>query len=105
MSSTYLAIRNANLAALNAQGRNAWLLSNYHSEAELKSLEADLAETKRQIDVLNAHRAARQNEVKAEMQGLDQNWKAGVGRVLETEVAVEELRAQIREELRKRSEV
>lgn len=55
--------------------------------------------------MLNVHRAARQNEVKAEIQGLDQNWKAGVGRVLETEVAVEELRAQIREELRKRSEV
>ncbi|TFB05987.1 Pre-mRNA-splicing factor SPF27 [Trichoderma ghanense] len=103
VSSAYLASRAQNLALLDAHGRNAWLLSNYHLEAELRSLERDLAATKRDIDLVNAARAARQTDVKAEMQGLEQNWREGVGRVLETEIAVQELREQIRHELRSRA--
>ncbi|KAH6610788.1 hypothetical protein Trco_000808 [Trichoderma cornu-damae] len=103
VSSSYLSSRAQNLELLDAHGRNAWLLSNYHLEDELRSLERDLAETKRDIDILNASRASRQNDVKAEMQGLEQNWRAGVGRVLETEIAVQELKEQIRQELRNRA--
>ncbi|KAL6859657.1 Pre-mRNA-splicing factor SPF27 [Trichoderma novae-zelandiae] len=103
VSSSYLSSRAQNLALLDAHGRNAWLLANYHLEAELRSVERDLAATKRDIDLVNAARAARQNDVKAEMQGLEQNWREGVGRVLETEIAVQELRAQIRQELRNRA--
>lgn len=84
-------------------GRNAWLLSNYHLEDQLRSLERDLADTKRDIDLVNAARASRQTDVKAEMQGLEQNWRAGVGRVLETEIAVQELKEQIRQELRNKA--
>ncbi|PNP41594.1 breast carcinoma amplified sequence 2 [Trichoderma gamsii] len=100
VSSSYLSSRAQNLKLLDAHGRNAWLLANYHLEDQLRSLERDLADTKRDIDLVNAARAARQNDVKAEMQGLEQNWRAGVGRVLETEIAVQELKEQIRQELR-----
>lgn len=100
ISSSYLSSRAQNLKLLDAHGRNAWLLSNYHLEDQLRSIERDLADTKRDIDLVNAARAARQNDVKAEMQGLEQNWRAGVGRVLETEIAVQELKEQIRQELR-----
>ncbi|QYS99157.1 hypothetical protein H0G86_006310 [Trichoderma simmonsii] len=103
ISSSYLSSRAQNLSLLDTHGRNAWLLSNYHLEAELRSLERDLAATKRDMDLLNAARASRQNEVKGEMQGLEQNWREGVGRVLETEIAVQELREQIRQELRNRA--
>ncbi|PKK47404.1 hypothetical protein CI102_8313 [Trichoderma harzianum] len=103
ISSSYLSSRAQNLSLLDSHGRNAWLLSNYHLEAELRSLERDLAATKRDMDLLNAARASRQNEVKGEMQGLEQNWREGVGRVLETEIAVQELRQQIRQELRSRA--
>ncbi|KAH0498919.1 hypothetical protein TgHK011_006145 [Trichoderma gracile] len=103
VSSSYLASRAQNLALLDAHGRNAWLLSNYHLEAELRSLERDLAAAKRDIDLVNAARAARQTDVKAEMQTLERNWRDGVGRVLETEIAVQELREQIRHELRSRA--
>ncbi|EHK16499.1 uncharacterized protein TRIVIDRAFT_210693 [Trichoderma virens Gv29-8] len=103
ISSSYLSSRAQNLSLLDSHGRNAWLLSNYHLEAELRSLERDLAATKRDMDLLNAARASRQNDVKAEMQGLEQNWREGVGRVLETEIAVQELREQIRQELRSRA--
>ncbi|KAL6810797.1 breast carcinoma amplified sequence 2 [Trichoderma sp. SZMC 28013] len=103
ISSSYLSSRAQNLSLLDSHGRNAWLLGNYHLEAELRSLERDLAATKRDMDLLNAARASRQNEVKGEMQGLEQNWREAVGRVLETEIAVQELREQIRQELRSRA--
>lgn len=103
VSSSYLSSRAQNLKLLDAHGRNAWLLSNYHLEDQLRSLERDLADTKRDIDLVNAARASRQNDVKAEMQGLEQNWRAGVGRVLETEIAVQELKEQIRQELRNKA--
>ncbi|KAL6791667.1 breast carcinoma amplified sequence 2 [Trichoderma sp. SZMC 28012] len=103
ISSSYLSSRAQNLSLLDSHGRNAWLLSNYHLEAELRGIERDLAATKRDMDLLNAARASRQNEVKGEMQGLEQNWREGVGRVLETEIAVQELREQIRQELRSRA--
>lgn len=104
VSSSYLASRNQNLQLLDRAGKNAWLLSNYHIEADLKTLEAELAATKREIDLVNAARATRQNDVKAEMQGLEENWKAKVGKVLETEIAVEELRQQVRDELRNQNQ-
>ncbi|KAL7920559.1 breast carcinoma amplified sequence 2 [Trichoderma austrokoningii] len=100
ISSSYLSSRAQNLRLLDAHGRNAWLLSNYHLEDQLRGLERDLADTKRDIDLVNAARASRQNDVRAEMQGLEQNWRAGVGKVLETEIAVQELKEQIRQELR-----
>lgn len=102
-SNAYLKSRIENLALLDKHGANAWLLSNYHSENELRSVEKELADTKRQIDEVNNLRARRQGQVKGEMEGLEETWRKGVGRVLETEIAVEELRAEIRQELRKRS--
>lgn len=69
-------------------------------EAELRRLEAELAEIKADVDRVNVERRRRQEEVRGEMEMLEDGWKKGVGRVLETEVAVEELRAKIREELR-----
>ncbi|GAB0137018.1 hypothetical protein EsDP_00005301 [Epichloe bromicola] len=102
-SNAYLKSRIENLALLDQHGANAWLLSNYHSENELRSVEKELADTKRQIDEVNNLRARRQGQIKGEMEGLEETWRKGVGRVLETEIAVEELRAEIRQELRKRS--
>lgn len=99
-SSTYLASRTSHLALLDAHGKNAWLTGNYQLEAELRALEAELAATKADVDRVNIERKARQDEVGGEMEGLERDWRRGVGRVLETEVAVEELRSQIRDELR-----
>lgn len=100
VSASYLAARNQNLQLLDRAGRNAWLLGNYRVEADLRAVEAELAATKREMDLVNAARATRQNEVKGEMQTLEQNWMSRVGKVLETEIAVEELRQQVRDELR-----
>ncbi|ODA83373.2 hypothetical protein RJ55_01886 [Drechmeria coniospora] len=103
VSGSYLAARNENLALLDRHGANAWLLGNYHLESLLRSLERELADTKKDMDLVNATRASRQNDVAAEMHLLDESWRNGVGRVLETEVAIEELKAEVREELKRRS--
>ncbi|KAG6018762.1 hypothetical protein E4U41_003605 [Claviceps citrina] len=102
-SHAYLASRIQNLALLDRHGASAWLLSNYHLENELRILEGELADTKRQIDEVNAVRARRQADVKGELESLEQTWRTGVGRVLETEIAIEGLRAEIRDELRRQS--
>lgn len=103
ISSTYLAARAQNLDLLDRHGKNAWLLGNNELEAELKRLETELTEVKAEVDRVNVERRRRQEEVRGEMELLEEGWKKGVGRVLETEVAVEELRAKIREELRNAS--
>lgn len=72
-------------------------------EDELRQLEKELADTKREIDIVNLERQKRQEEVKGEIQMLDQTWRKGVGRVLETELAVEELKEQIRQEMRRKA--
>ncbi|KAL0942515.1 bcas2 family protein [Colletotrichum truncatum] len=101
-SFSYLQIRAQNLALLDKWGKNAWLIGNWGLENELKTLERDLSETKRQIDVLTVARRRQQEEVAAEMKGLEENWKKGVGRTLETEIAVEQLRREVLEEMRAR---
>ncbi|VUC36904.1 unnamed protein product [Clonostachys rosea] len=103
VSDAYLASRRQNLELLDAYGKNAWLVGNHHLEASLRHLEKDLADTKREIDIVNIERQRRQEDVKGEMHTLEETWRKGVGRVLETEVAVEELKEQIRNEMRNRS--
>ncbi|KAM4066082.1 hypothetical protein HRG_000235 [Hirsutella rhossiliensis] len=103
ISAAYLTSRAQNLILLDRHGANTWLLSNYHLENDLRRVERELADTRRSIDEVNAQRAKRQEAVRAELLMLDETWRRGVGRVLETEVAVEELKAQIREELKRKS--
>lgn len=76
-------------------------MGNYQLEAELKSLERELAEAKRDIDLLTVTRRRVQEEAAGEIRGLEDTWKKGVGRVLETEVATEELRREVLEVRRK----
>ena len=52
------------------------------------------------MDRLALERRRVQEGVAGEMRGLEEAWKKGVGSVLETEVAIERLRAQVRERLR-----
>ncbi|EAA32297.1 hypothetical protein GE21DRAFT_7585 [Neurospora crassa] len=93
----YVAQRRAHLALLDAYGKNAWLIGNWQLEGELKAIEKELAEAKREIDLVTLQRKQAQDEVGPEILGLEDTWKKGVGRVLETEAAVEGLRRQVLE--------
>ncbi|KAI1819558.1 Pre-mRNA-splicing factor SPF27 [Xylaria intraflava] len=95
-TATYLSHRKQNLHLLEAYGKTAWLTSNWQAEADLASLERDLASRKREVDVLSIRRRRQQDDVADELAGLEAAWQRGVGRVLETEVATEALRQQVR---------
>jgi pre-mRNA-splicing factor SPF27 len=76
-------------------------VGNYHLEGELKALERELAETKREIDLLTLQRKEAQELAGPELASLEETWKRGVGRMLETEAAAEALRREVLE-LRRR---
>ncbi|KAI2470958.1 Pre-mRNA-splicing factor SPF27 [Annulohypoxylon bovei var. microspora] len=97
---TYLRGRQTHLQLLDSYGKNAWLVGNWQLEAELRALERDLEDAKREIDVVNIQRRRVQDEVGGELRGLDETWKRGVSRVLETEIATEGLRQQVLERQR-----
>ncbi|KAI1091281.1 Pre-mRNA-splicing factor SPF27 [Rostrohypoxylon terebratum] len=97
---TYLLGRQAHLQLLETYGKNAWLIGNWQLEAEVQALERELADTKEEIDVLNIQRRRAQDEVGGELKGLEETWKRGVSRVLETEIATEGLRQQVLEKQR-----
>lgn len=81
-------------------GKNSWLIGNSQLEDILRGLERELAERKAEIDEVVIARKGAQEGVGPEVKGLEEGWKRGVGRVLETEVACEQLRREILERRR-----
>lgn len=101
---SYLGARRQNLALLDSYGKNAWLVGNWHLEAELRALEGELAAARREIDLVTIRRQRLQGEVGGEIRGLDEAWRHGVGRVLETEIAAEGVRREVLEAQRQLTE-
>ena len=97
----YLANRRENLALLDEHGRNAWLVGNYHLEHELTALEKELVATREAIDATNKERKSAQEGSSGELEALTQTWREGVGRILEVQVAAEQLRQEALEARRK----
>ncbi len=88
------------MALLEKYGKNAWLEGNRQLEDVLRALERELEERKAEIDGVVIERKRAQEEVGGEIKGLEETWKRGVGRVLETEVAAEGVRREILERRR-----
>jgi pre-mRNA-splicing factor SPF27 len=99
-SSEYVNARLIELGLLEKFGKNSWLVGNAQLEDILKSIEAELADVRRQQDEVDDTRRSQQESVHGEIQTLEETWKRGVGRVLETEVAAEGLKQQILERRR-----
>lgn len=99
-SSEYVNARLTELALLERFGKNAWLVGNSQQEDILKSIEAELAGVRKQHEEVEAIRRQQQESVHGEIKTLEETWKRGVGRVLETEVAAEGLKQQILERRR-----
>jgi len=92
--------RQITLALLEKYGKNSWLIGNSQLEDILRGLEKELAETKAEIDGVVIERKNAQEAVGGEVKGLEEAWRRGVGRVLETEVAAEGVRREILERRR-----
>lgn len=90
----------ANLGLLERYGKNAWLEGNRQLEDVLRGLERELEVRKGEIDGVVIERKRAQEEVAGEIRGLEEAWRRGVGRVLETEVAAEGVRREILERRR-----
>ncbi|CZS98480.1 hypothetical protein WAI453_005776 [Rhynchosporium graminicola] len=99
-SQSYLSGRLSNLNLLEKYGKNAWLEGNRQLEDVLRGLERELEERKGDIDRVIIERKNKQEAVAGEIKGLEEGWKRGVGRVLETEVAAEGVRREILERRR-----
>ncbi|KAF2138537.1 uncharacterized protein K452DRAFT_233864 [Aplosporella prunicola CBS 121167] len=99
-SSAHLDARAANLALLERYGKNAWLVANSQLEDILRALEADLARAKLEVEAIETARRSAQGGVAAELGLLDEAWRNGVARVIETEAAAEGLRRQTLERQR-----
>jgi pre-mRNA-splicing factor SPF27 len=100
VSSEYVDGRRTQLGLLEKFGKNAWLVGNSQLEDMLKNIETELAEVRKQQEEVETQRRSQQESVQGEMQTLEDTWKKGVGRVLETEVAAEGLKLQILEKRR-----
>ncbi|PKS07577.1 hypothetical protein jhhlp_006181 [Lomentospora prolificans] len=103
-SAAYLSGRSTSLDLLNTHGKNAWLIANWQLESYLTILEAQLKAARASVDRLALERRRAQDQVAGEMAGLEDAWKKGVARTLETEVAVEQLKREIRERMRARGD-
>lgn len=99
-SSEYVQGRMTQLGLLEKYGKNAWLVGNSQLEDILKRIEAELADVRKQQEEVESIRRSQQESVQGEIQTLEETWKKGVGRVLETEVAAEKLKQQILEKRR-----
>ena len=96
----YLHGREINLGLLETYGKNSWLIGNSQLEDILKTLEAEVEALKQESEALEQTRRQAQEGVADEMRGLDDAWRKGVGRMIETQAAAEGLRVQILERQR-----
>lgn len=99
-SSTHLQTRLTNLALLEEFGKNAWLIGNAQLEDILRALERELVTVRQESEDVNKARKAGQENVRGELEALDQSWRRGVGKVIEVEVAAERVRQDILEHRR-----
>ncbi|THX11828.1 hypothetical protein D6D13_04486 [Aureobasidium pullulans] len=94
-SSEYLESRQVNLSLLETYGKNAWLISNDQLEAFLRDAEREVSQRKIELEDIDRSRRDGQNARRGELEALEQQWKIGVGQMIEVEVAAERLRLEI----------
>lgn len=97
VSHSYLSGQQVNLSLLDEWGKNAWLIGNSQLQYILKEVEIELERLKKESDDTNRARKAAQEGSKAELLNLEETWKQGVGRMIEVQIAAEELRRTIKE--------
>lgn len=92
---TYLQDRQTNISLLEEYGKNAWLIGNSHLDDIQKRLDSELASLKIQTENTNRMRKAAQEDSKGELLGLEETWKQGIGRIIETQLATDQLRQEL----------
>lgn len=94
-NTTYLRGRQMNITLLEELGRNAWLIGNSQLEDVQRRLENELTAVKSQSESINRSRKALQEDSRGELLGLEETWKQGIGKIIETQVASDALRQDL----------
>ncbi|TKA70093.1 hypothetical protein B0A55_08020 [Friedmanniomyces simplex] len=100
-SAEYLSTRSVNLSLLESYGRNAWLVGNSQLENELKGLEMEVESLKLEQESVEQARRAVQRNAEGELNGLEEGWRGGVGRMIEVLAAGERVKGEILERRRR----
>lgn len=100
ISSAYLHGRRTNLSLLEEFGKNAWLIGNSQLETDLKTLETELSGLKTQIEEVNRARKLGQEGSRGELLGLEDTWKKGIGKIIEVQLATDELHETLSQQRR-----
>ncbi len=100
ISSSYLIHRQQTLALLEEFGKNAWLVHNSQLEDILRRLEKEVLETKEEVEAVNRERKRDQEGKRDEIEGLERDWREGIGRVLEVGVGVGEVENAMRDAMK-----
>ena len=99
-NSSYLTLRLQALELLEQFGKNAWLVANDQLESILREVERELVETREATTEINRERKRAQEEKRGELEGSERAWRAGVGGLVEVQVATGEVERKWRERLR-----
>ncbi|KAK5075554.1 hypothetical protein LTR64_001761 [Lithohypha guttulata] len=92
---SYLRGRLSNITLLEEYGKNAWLIGNSQLEDILKQLEEELRTTKELSENTNRIRKTAQEDSKGELLALEETWKQGISRIVETQIAITALEVEL----------
>lgn len=93
---SYLRDREANIALLENYGKNSWLIGNSHLEDVQKRLDSELTSLKTQSENTNRERKTLQEDAQGELVGLAETWKKGIDKIIQTQLACDELEQQLK---------
>lgn len=75
-------------------------MHNSQLEDVLRPLEQEVLETKEAVEAVNRERKREQEGKRAEIEGMERDWREGIGRVLEVGVGVGEVENAMRDALK-----
>ena len=75
-------------------------MANWETEGVLGALERELEGVKGEVVGVNRERKGGQEGGRGALEGLESEWRGGVGRLVEAEVGVREVEGALREKLR-----
>lgn len=94
-NTTYLGLRAGELGLLEEYGRNAWLVGNAVVEDLVRRVEGEVQGLRERVEEVNRERKTVQEMQRGEVEALEETWRNGVSRIIETQVATAKLRDEL----------
>ncbi|KAF6767123.1 Pre-mRNA-splicing factor SPF27 [Kalmanozyma brasiliensis GHG001] len=91
----HMDVRLKNIELLKRFGPNAWRLSNFNQEQQIRTLSEELERVKAETNEVNRIRQKDQTEAGAKLAGMEKRWTDHIGRGLQLEVANVTIREEV----------